>query len=279
MARSLRLPDWPMGAEVAVSLTFDVDSDRAWLGMHPDFDRRLSTLSQFRYGIVRGLPRVLQCLADRGMRATFYVPGATALAYPEAVREIAAAGHEVGHHGHDHLPPHTTDVELQRLEVERGLSALFETAGIRPAGYRAPVAELTPDTLELLLEHDFAYDSSCMGDDRPYVEERGDSTILELPLHWALDDAPYFLTTLDTGGAVRNPVEVLDIWMAEFRRAVAERRHVTYTMHPEIMGRGPQMTALERLIDEMAAEANVWFAAHEDVASIVRAANAGASTA
>jgi peptidoglycan/xylan/chitin deacetylase (PgdA/CDA1 family) len=271
MARSLALPPWPDGTDVAVSLTFDVDSDAAWRGFAPQYARRLSTLSQFRYGIVRGLPRLLALLADRGIAGSFYVPGATARAYPEAIREIASSGHEIGHHGHDHLQPHGIDAARQRDEVERGLSALGDVTGLRPRGYRAPFAELTPETLALLLELEFAYDSSCMGDDRPYIEEADGLEILELPLHWALDDAPYFLCTLDDGGQLRNPHEVLEIWKAEFQLAAAERRHVTYVMHPEIMGRGPQVLALERFLDDIVHETKVWFATHEQIAAAVTA--------
>jgi peptidoglycan/xylan/chitin deacetylase (PgdA/CDA1 family) len=269
VARSLELPAWPGGARVAVSLTFDVDGDPAWRGMDPRYDRRLSTLSQFRFGLVRGLPRVLRLLDDRSIQATFYVPGSTADAYPDAVREIAAAGHEVGHHGYDHVMPHAVDPARQRDEIERGIAALVEVTGERPRGYRAPCAELTPETLALLLEHDFRYDSSCMGDDRPYVEEFGGMAILELPMHWSLDDAPYFLFTAEARGLLRSPDDVVSIWLSEFRAAWAERRHVTYVMHPEIIGRGPQIDALSRFLDDISQDGDVWFATHADVAAVL----------
>jgi peptidoglycan-N-acetylglucosamine deacetylase len=270
MARTIQTPPWPGGADVAVSLTFDVDGDPAWRGMDPQYGRRLSTMSQFRYGIVRGLPRVLSVLAERHVAGTFYVPGSTADCYPEAVREIAHAGHEIGHHGHDHLRPHTLDADGQREEIERGLAALVDALGERPRGYRAPFAELTPETFSLLLEHDFAYDSSCMGDDRPYIEQFEDMEILELPMHWGLDDAPYFLCTLDDGGLLRNPTDVMEIWKAEFRLAVAERRHVTLVMHPEIIGRGPEISAFARFLDDITSEAQIWFATHRDIAARVQ---------
>jgi peptidoglycan/xylan/chitin deacetylase (PgdA/CDA1 family) len=269
VARSLALPFWPGGAEVAVSLTFDVDGDPTWLGAGPEFRARLSTLSQARYGLVRGLPRILDLLDSRSIPATFYVPGATALAYPAAVRAIVAAGHEIGHHGHDHLRPDFTDARGQRDEIERGLTALADVVGQVPRGYRAPYAELTPETFELLVEHGFDYDSSCMGDDRPYVEECGDLSILELPLHWSLDDAPYFMFMHGSGGLLRDPAEVLDIWFAEFERAVLERRHATFVMHPEVIGRGPHFDALVRLVDRIGATAPVWWARHGDVARLL----------
>ena len=64
-------PAWPGGAEVAVALTFDVDGEAAWLGEGPQNGRRLTLLSQARFGPARGLGRILDLLAELDIRATF----------------------------------------------------------------------------------------------------------------------------------------------------------------------------------------------------------------
>src|SRR5262245_46949920 len=97
---ALPLPRWPGGAEVAVSFTFDVDAEGRFAGRAPEYDRRLTSLSEARFGIARGLPRILELLAEHGIAATFYVPGWTADRHPAAIGAIVAAGHEVGHHGY-----------------------------------------------------------------------------------------------------------------------------------------------------------------------------------
>jgi len=51
-------PGWPGDAEVAVALTFDVDGEAPWLGEGPEYSRRLTVLSQGRFGPERGLSRV-----------------------------------------------------------------------------------------------------------------------------------------------------------------------------------------------------------------------------
>src|SRR4051794_28983140 len=78
--------DWPGGAEVAVSLTFDVDAESGWLGSDPAYAGRLSTLSEGRFGVTRGLPRILEILDRHEIKATFYVPGDTAERHTEAIR-------------------------------------------------------------------------------------------------------------------------------------------------------------------------------------------------
>jgi peptidoglycan/xylan/chitin deacetylase (PgdA/CDA1 family) len=271
MARALSLPKaWPGAASAAVSLSFDVDTDAAWRGFNGDgIAERLALMSQMRYGAVRGVPRVLAALAATDVRATFFVPGATALAYPDLVRRILSEGHEVGHHGHHHLAPHKISVAQQREEIERGLEALTPLIGAAPVGYRAPFAEITPETLALLVEHGIGYDSSCMGDDRPYVEEAGASAILELPIEWRLDDAPFMLKTEDDG-SLDHAGDVLRQWSEEIDQAADERRSTTIVMHPEIIGRGARVVHLETLIREARERHALWLAPLAEVAAHLR---------
>lgn len=258
---------WPHGHEACVALTFDVDADvgLGWRGIA----ERLTARSEARYGAVRGMPRILETLRRRDLRATFYVPGEIAELHPDLVRAIAADGHEIGHHGHLHLWTDRASAQEQREEVERGLEALERCGVPRPAGFRSPAWELTPETLALLVEHGFRWDSSCMGDDRPYEEVHGDHRILELPVHWSLDDWVWFGFSRDGGGLMSAPDALERTWLLELESALAERRMVTYTMHPECMGRGYRMRMLERMLDAMAAQGSVWFATHGEVAGLV----------
>ena len=146
--------DWPDGAEVAVSLTFDVDAESGWLGEGEAYQNRLSTLSEGAYGVKRGVPRILEILRAADVRGTFYVPGDTVERHTSACREIVAANHEVGHHGYLHLRSDGISPAAQREEIERGLDAL-ERLGVTPRGYRSPSWELTPETFALLLHHGF----------------------------------------------------------------------------------------------------------------------------
>jgi peptidoglycan-N-acetylglucosamine deacetylase len=277
VARSLDLPRWPHGADVAVCLTFDVDAEAPWLAQSPEYAGRLSTLSEGRYGVVRAVPRILDLLRRRQARATFYIPGTTAERYPDCVRSVVAAGHEVGHHGYLHLRSHEVGPETQRAEIERGLGALGRLLDHAPRGYRSPAWELTPETFALLLEHGFGWDSSCMGDDRPYLEELNGRPLLELPVHWSLDDWPYHGWSVERGGNMSSPSSWVQSWLAEFESARGERRLVTYTMHPEVVGRGYRFSALEELMEAMEDRGSVWFPSHGEVAGVL--ADHGALTA
>ena len=220
-----------------LSITVDVDGAAGLPGGGAGYEHRLSRWSERTYGITRGLERILAVLEEFDVRATFYVPGITAERHPSEVAALAA-GHEIGHHGHTHRSPHRLPADEQRREIEEGLSALA-ALGLEPHGYRAPAWELTDVTLALLVEHRFAYDSSLMGDDRPYEL----SGLIELPVHWALDDAPHFAHTTDPAG-------LLATWLTELEAARSEGRHTTVTCHPEILGRAHRIDVLRRLLEE-----------------------------
>jgi peptidoglycan/xylan/chitin deacetylase (PgdA/CDA1 family) len=248
-----------------VCLTFDVDGE-AGLGREAAAAAPLiTTSSERRFGPVRGLPRILDLLASLGIHATFYVPGATVELHRDRITAIVERGHEVGHHGHRHLPGGSMTAAEERSEIEDGLAALAGI-GVTPAGYRSPGLELTTETLDLLLEYEFRYDSSCMGDDRPYWEGPPGRQLLELPVHWSLDDWPFFGSGPDQRhGSVETWRRT---WSAEVDQAMEEGRPVTLTMHPELIGRGYRFAALADFVAQLH-ERGVWFARHADVAALV----------
>lgn len=255
-----------------VALTFDVDAESGWLGQGDHFKDRLTTLSEARYGVTRGLPRILSLLAKFDASATFYVPGFTAESHPQAIQNLLAAGHEVAHHGYLHKSSIAISDQEQSDEIARGIDALRNSTGAVPRGYRSPAWELTPATFRLLCEHGFRYDSSMMGDDRPYIESHGGRSLLELPVHWTLDDWPYFAwSEYVSGGRLTNPREWADIWYLEFEAARTDGRAITYTMHPEITGRGGRMMAFEGLLTRMVIGSSVRFVTHSELADIFEA--------
>lgn len=266
-------PAWPRGHAAAVSLTFDLDADvgAEWRGMQG----RLSAQSEARFGVGRGLERLLRLMDSHGVESTFFVPGEIALRYPQEVRAVAIQGHEIGHHGHIHLAIDRVRDTEQRDEMYRGLEALA-SVGIRPGGYRCPGFELTPFTLDLLIKEGFRYDSSCMGDDIPYYLQHGSERLLELPIHWSLDDWVFFRFSTsniyDGGGTMSDPQACLNTWKREVMCAAAEGGYVNITMHPEIMGRGYRTHMLDEFIGWLKDEAKVWIANCGSVAHHVQEA-------
>ncbi len=192
--------EWPNGARCAVMLTFDFDAETLWLSRNPDNARRPGVLSQGIYGAKTGVPKILELMREESLKGTFFVPGWTAEKYRDRMDAIAAAGHEIGHHGylHEWIDPDFPDKEREALE--KGLEALRTTVGVKPKGYRSPAGETSQNMIGLLHEYGFEYDSSLMDQVSPYrhVLEDGTPGPVELPWHWSMDDAPFALFAIQS---------------------------------------------------------------------------------
>ena len=111
-------------------LTFDVDAMSSWITSVGT--NNPSMISRGEFAIV-GLPRVLDVLRRSDVRATFFVPGHTLLAFPALVERIAADGHELGHDGWAHENPAGLDAAQEQRNLERGFAAFDRVLGHRPA--------------------------------------------------------------------------------------------------------------------------------------------------
>src|SRR3954471_19459458 len=100
-----------------VAFTFDFDAEEVWIGEDPANAQRPGVLSQGTYGAKVAVPEILRLLERHGLPATFFVPGRVAERYPQRVREILAAGHEVGLHGYTHRSPATLSREEEEGEL------------------------------------------------------------------------------------------------------------------------------------------------------------------
>lgn len=266
--RSLQPETWPEGGRIAVLLSFDVDNETV-TGLRFG-DATVGSLSQGEYGARVALPRVVDLLDRKDVPASFFVPAVSFRLNPGQVDLIQAAGHhEIAVHGWIHELNSDLEADEERALLERAVDYLTEVTGTRPLGYRAPSWNFSPNTLDIIRDMGFLYDSSLMADDRPYeINQRGEPTgMVELPVEWILDDAPV-LNPL--GARYTNPREILQVWKDEFDVAYREGTMFLHTMHPHYIGHRSRIVVLEELIDYIQQHEGVWFATHLNAARYVR---------
>jgi peptidoglycan/xylan/chitin deacetylase (PgdA/CDA1 family) len=283
--RETKLADnWPEGVRMAVCLTFDTqgDVDAAIPGYQnnscfwAEGKINFCDLTQRQYDVRRGVYRILEILRRYEVTATFPITGLTAEWYPEVVEAIMADGHEVATHGYRHVPLHRLDREEERAEIEAATQAVMGASGGRqPIGWRSPMYTATPNTIELLAEAGYVWNSDFHNDDLPYLLEAGGRTIVEIPA--GLDDWELSLIqvpeSVGMGGVPYSSTShVTDILSSQFDMLYQEsesgHRMMQYCMHPKITGLPYRAWGLQQLLEHMQARDGVWFCSMEEMAAL-----------
>ncbi len=258
---------WPKNAKCAAMLTFDFDAESGWLSRDPAIADLPGVLSQGTYGARVGVPRILDLLKAERVRATFFIPGWVAERHPDRCRAIRDAGHEIGHHGYLHERTTPGDPDGERTAFAKGMKSLESVLGVRPAGYRAPGWDLTPLTLDLVQQHGMIYSSNLMDDVYPYLHPGTAAPVVEIPVQWVLDDAPFFLMHPKwLNRPIASAETTYGIWRDEFLGVHEFGGLFDLTMHPQISGQPSRLLWLRKLIRFMKQQKNVWWATGREVA-------------
>ena len=268
--KSLKPKRWKNNARVAVALSFDSDHETTTLRWG---DGSPGKLSQGEYGSRAAVPRIRRILRENKVSASFFVPAVVAKLHPDEQRNLVDEGHEIGIHGWIHEFNSTLPEADERELMLRAADVLEEITGIRPVGMRTPSWDFSQSTLSICKEMGLLYDSSLMADDEPYeLLEDGEPTgVIELPVEWIRDDAPYLMMDRATGlRPYTSPNSVLEIFKSEFDGAFKEGGLFLLTLHPHISGHRSRIVILEELIDYIKSFPDVWFATHAEIAQFCK---------
>jgi peptidoglycan-N-acetylglucosamine deacetylase len=258
---------WPNGATCGATITVHFDAETLWTSRDDDNRQRPSVLSQGAFGARVGVDELLRVFRRHALRTTFFVPGFVAERYPEVVARIAEAGHAFGHHGYEHERLAPDDPVTEEEILVRGIECLTAVCGTRPVGYCAPGWQFTPHTLRLLAKHGFRYSTNLMDDIRPYVHTVGGDRIVELPVHWLLDDAPFRLFDPSTANKLEPMSVVSTIWREELEGIRDAGGLFNLTLHPQISGRPSAAWAVDDLVGYLRSLPDLWIGTCEDLAT------------
>lgn len=238
--------------------------------------------------------RTLALFARHGVRATFFILGEMAEAYPDLVREIVAAGHEVASHGMRHLDLHQMTRREFVSELAQAKAVLEDVSSRSVTGYRAPNLIIEPWVLDVLHDLGFAYDASVCpsralfgkykglvgAPQTPYrpawdnLARRGQHPVVELPI----PSFPLLRLPAATGIMTR----VAGLWWCRAALAGALRGGAaTYYFHPYEIATPPSFAGmtpkvrlflrrtgpwLEKALDRLLGSLNVRFLTAQELA-------------
>lgn len=161
-------------------------------------------------GVEEGMPRLLDRLAEKDVRATFFVTGRTAARFPATVRRLVDEGHELACHGHTHRRFGAMSREEATEEIAAASRVLRAAAPV--TAFRAPNLEMPEAFLPLLADAGYRVDSSQGAHRighrwRGLARGAGAAGVLRLPAS-------------TTSSALRLPPPLRDPWLARLRAPV-----------------------------------------------------------
>lgn len=250
--------DYPDGIRLAVNFTADFDA----MLLRRLMNEPPGQLAKGEFGGRVGIWRLIELFDSHSVKATIFTPGRICELYPQAVRAAAASGHEVADHMWEHRVP--KEPELERDHLGRTIAALEALTGRRPVGTRSN------HSLPLLQEEGFIYTSEGNADHLPYFVRDGNARLLNLPFHFAIDDAMFFsfawMGSANAAQRITDPERVCELWWDAFMHQYRQGGYLNICLHPFVSGRALRIAMLDRLIGRMKALPGVWFPTCEQLA-------------
>jgi peptidoglycan/xylan/chitin deacetylase (PgdA/CDA1 family) len=282
-----------MAKEILCSIGVDVDAVAGWLGSYAGEDSP-DDISRGLFAGEVGAPRLLKLFERLGIKTTWFIPGHSIETFPEQMKAVAAAGHEIGIHGYSHENPIAMTPEQEEAVLDKCIDLVSRLAGKRPTGYVAPWWEFSNVSNELLLKKGIKYDHSLMHHDfQPYYVRVGDSwtkidyskkpeawmkplvrgretKLIEIPASWYLDDLPpmMFIKKAPNSHGFVNPRHLEEMWRDQFDWVYREYDYACFaiTIHPDVSGRPQVLMMLERLYGHMIRHPGVRFCTMDEIA-------------
>lgn len=282
-----------MAKEIFVSYGIDVDAVAGWLGSYGGEDSPCDISRGVFAGKV-GAPRLLRMFSRWGIQTTWFIPGHSIETFPEEMKAVAAAGHEIGMHGYSHENPIAMTPEQEEAIFDKCVGLITDLAGKPPRGYVAPWWEFGPKTNELLQKKGIRYDHSLMHNDHhPYYVRVGESwtkidyaqhpstwmqpfehgtetRLIEIPASWNLDDLPpmMFVKAAPNSHGFVNPRDIEQMWRDQFDWVYANYDYAVFpiTIHPDVSGKPHVLQMHERLFQHFKAHDGVRFVTMETIA-------------
>lgn len=263
---------WPEGKSCAVMLGIAFDDGLDATARAPELPQREKSFSVWKYGAARGVDRMLGCLQDAGLSATWFLPGALAQSHGDQIGQIASAGHEIACHGWSTERFDTLSGVGAAELLARSRSALAGAAGQAVNGFRLPFGRWPGGFAAALRGAGFGWSYSLGGDDWPYLHPEG---LVEIPAHIETEDRPYFQFNFSPAfpvGQSRIPSYegVLANWIAEFDACRRYGLCLSTLLRPEWTGTPGRIGLMKAFLAHMQAQGDVWFATGSQIADWTR---------
>ena len=282
-----------MSKTILCGFGVDVDAVAGWLGSYGGEDSP-DDISRGMFAGEVGSLRLLKLFERFGIKTTWFIPGHSIETFPQQMKAVAQAGHEIGIHGYSHENPIAMTPEQEEAVLDKCIDLITKLQGKRPTGYVAPWWEFSAVSNDLLIKKGIKYDHSLMHHDfQPYYVRVGDSwtkidyskkpeswmkplvrghetDLIEIPGSWHLDDLPpmMFIKKAPNSHGFVSPYAIEEMWRDQFDWVYREYDYAVFamTIHPDVSGRPHVLMMLERLYHHIIRHPGVRFCTMNEMA-------------
>jgi allantoinase len=273
-------PDWPNGARLAVNFVMNYEE-----GSEPSVQdgegftelglteahglnqgvkgRDLAGESMFEYGSRVGFWRLLRLFQERKMPMTVFGCALALERNPEAAAAIRAAGYDVCCHGWRWIKHFDLAPEEEEEHIRKAIASLQKTVGERPYGWYCRYGPSVNTRRLLAAEGGFLYDSDYYGDELPFWQTVEGKPHLVIPYSLTNNDGKYagWVGTSDEWFSfVRDAVDMLR------REGSKQPKMMSIGLHMRLIGHPARASGLQRLLDHVMTQKDVWVTRRLDIA-------------
>lgn len=262
---------WPGGRHVAAvaNVAYEGWSDGKAPGIGPAgnplpagaFDSNARSWGD--YGADHGIRRLLRVLERARVQASVMVSGILAERYPQNVRAIVDAGHEICAHSYaQDVVPAILSEEDDRANIDKTTRLLEQVTGRRPYGWISPRFTPGTHTVEALVSAGYRWHSDAMDADLPYEQKHDNGSIVAVPFGMDINDLPH---AMRFGRTPRQYVEMLDDLLEHICAADDGALIIDVTAHAHNYGRPGGAWAYEHVIRHLAQRDDIWLATRAEI--------------
>ena len=263
---------WPDNARLAVSFSLMFEGGGQPIsgagGAIPDPIRDqlpdLPTNAFFEYGVLEGIPRILDLFDKHQLKLSSFMIGSAVDKAPDVAREIVRRGHEAAAHGRTWESSYHFDEDTERSFIADCVRSIELVTGQRPVGWNAYWMRNSPRTLDILQSLGFLYHIDDPSRDEPFIVELKGGDFVTVPYTFHLNDIVSYPFLGWNAGAYAEAL--CDEFDQLYEEGASRRRMMVVSLHDRISGHANRVRALDRFLTYARSKPNVWFARKDEIA-------------
>ncbi|QTR44912.1 allantoinase PuuE [Thiothrix litoralis] len=273
--------NWPGGARIAVQFVLNYEEGGENCVLHGDAAseaflseivgarayegvRHPSMESIYEYGSRAGVWRILRYFQERGIPLTVFGVAMALERNPRALEVMLENGHEICSHGWRWIDYQFMDKDLEREHMQHAISIIERLTGAKPKGWYT--GRNSPHTRELLIEQGgFLYDADDYSDDLPFWVKVSGQDHLVVP--YTLDSNDMRFATPQGFNSGEQFFQYLrDTFDVLYAEGAATPKMMSIGLHCRLVGRPGRFRALQRFVEYVQQQQDVWFCCRLDIA-------------